>query len=151
MVLKDLSPQLAGIRCSITATDICTEVIETGLAGIYPAAMIEPVPAEMRHRYVAYSRDRALQRVRIVPDLRAMVQWGRVNLIDLPYPVDRDMDVIFCRNILIYFDKRTQELVLGRLCEHLRRGGYLFLGHSETLTGLQLPLEPVGSTVFRRI
>jgi chemotaxis protein methyltransferase CheR len=151
MVLGDLAPQMAGLRYRITATDICTEVIETGVAGIYPAAMIEPVPADLRRRYVAYSKDRSRQQVRIVPELRTMVQWGRVNLIDVPYPVDRDMHIIFCRNILIYFDKPTQEMVLQRLCEHLRRGGYLFLGHSETLTGFQLPLEPVGSTVFRRV
>ena len=70
---------------------------------------------------------------------------------DPPYPVDREMDIIFCRNILIYFDKATQQAVLQRLTEHLRLGGFLFLGHSETLAGFQLPLEPVGPTVFRRL
>jgi len=151
IVLADLGEHTDGLRCRITATDICTEVIETAILGIYPAAMIEPVPPQFRRRYVAYSKDRSRAQVRIVPELRAMVHWGRVNLIQVPYPVDHDMDVIFCRNILIYFDKPTQETVLRRLCEHLRRGGYLFLGHSETITGLELPLEPVGSTVFRRI
>jgi chemotaxis protein methyltransferase CheR len=61
------------------------------------------------------------------------------------------MDVIFCRNILIYFDKPTQEGVLRRLCDHLRPGGYLFLGHSETLAGFDLPLQVVGTTLFRRV
>jgi chemotaxis protein methyltransferase CheR len=70
---------------------------------------------------------------------------------DESYPVDRDMDVIFCRNMLIYFDKETQQMVLTRLCEHLRKGGYLFLGHSETLSGFGLPLSPVGTTVFQRL
>ena len=70
---------------------------------------------------------------------------------DAVYPIDHDLDVIFCRNILIYFDKPTQEAVVSRLCEHLRPGGYLFLGHSESLAGLKLPLRPVGHTVFHRV
>jgi chemotaxis protein methyltransferase CheR len=70
---------------------------------------------------------------------------------EAPYPVDRDMDIIFCRNILIYFDKPTQQAVLQRLTEHLRPGGYLFLGHSETLAGFHLPVKPVAPTVFRRV
>jgi chemotaxis protein methyltransferase CheR len=151
MVIADLAQQMSGLRCAITATDLCTEVVETALAGIYPAAMVEPVSPEFCRRYISYSKDRSRRQVRIIPELRAMVQFGRLNLMDTHYPVDREMDVIFCRNILIYFDKPTQEMVLQRLCEHLHRGGYLFLGHSETLTGLQLPLEPVGSTVFRRV
>ena len=69
---------------------------------------------------------------------------------DARYPVDRDMDVIFCRNILIYFDKPTQQAVLQRLCRHLRPGGFLFLGHSESLAGFDLPLRAVATTVFRR-
>jgi chemotaxis protein methyltransferase CheR len=150
MVLADLGQQMAGLRYAITATDICTEVLDTAICGIYPAAMVKPVPAEFQHRYVARSKDRARQQVRIVPELRAMVQFARVNLMELPYLVDREMDIIFCRNILIYFDKATQEAVLQRLSEHLRFGGYLFLGHSETLAGFRLPLEPVGPTVFRR-
>jgi chemotaxis protein methyltransferase CheR len=79
-----------------------------------------------------------------------MVQFGRLNLMDTSYPVDRDQDVIFCRNMLIYFDKPTQQAVLTRLCDHLRPGGFLFLGHSESLAGFGLPLRPVGTTVFRR-
>ena len=79
-----------------------------------------------------------------------MVQFGRLNLMDESYPVDRGIDIIFCRNLLIYFDKPTQQAVLTRLCDHLRPGGYLFLGHSELLAGFGLPLRSVGTTVFRR-
>jgi chemotaxis protein methyltransferase CheR len=151
MVLSDLMPQISGLRYAITATDICTEVLDTAISGIYPEAMVKPVPPELRRRYVMRSKDRSRQQVRITPELRAMAQFARVNLMQAPYPIEQDMDIIFCRNILIYFDKPTQEIVLQRLTEHLRRGGYLFLGHSETLSGFHLPLEPVGPTVFRRL
>lgn len=151
MVLADYALRNSGPRYGITATDLSTEVLDTAIAGIYPEAMVRPVPPEPRHRYVLRSKDRARQQVRIVPELRAAVRFGRVNLMEAPYQVDRDMDIIFCRNILIYFDKETQEAVLRHLTEHLRVGGFLFLGHSETLAGFHLPLEPVGPTVFRRL
>jgi len=150
MVLADLAREPAGPRYGITATDLSTEVLDTAVAGIYPEAMVKPVPPELRRRYVMRSRDRARQQVRIVPELRAAVRFARLNLMEAPYQVDREMDVIFCRNILIYFDKETQQSVLRHLTDHLRAGGFLFLGHSETLTGMRLPLEPVGPTVFRR-
>jgi chemotaxis protein methyltransferase CheR len=151
MVLAEKAKEIPGLRFSITATDISTEVLETAVAGIYPEAMMAPVPPAMRRSYVMRSKDRARQLVRIDPSLRATVRFGRVNLMEAPYQVDTDMDVIFCRNILIYFDKPTQAMVVERLCNHLRRGGYLFVGHSETLTWLDLPLEPAGPTVFQRL
>ena len=151
MVLADLGQQTSGQRFDITATDICTEVLDTAVAGIYPDAMVQPVPAEIRRRYILRSKDRSRNQVRIVPELRAMVRFARVNLMDTSYLVDREMDIIFCRNILIYFDKETQQAVLQRLTDHLRPGGFLFLGHSETLAGFRLPVEPVGPTVFLKV
>jgi chemotaxis protein methyltransferase CheR len=150
MVLADLVQRSAGPHYDITATDISTEVLEIARTGIYPEAMVAPVPPELRRRYVLRSRDRSRHQVRIVADLRATVRFGRVNLMEAPYQIEHEMDVVFCRNILIYFDKETQQAVLRRLCEHLRPGGFLFVGHSETLAGYQIPVEPVGPTVFQK-
>lgn len=135
---------------SILATDLCTEVLHQAVAGMYPDGMIDPVPAALRQRYVMRARDSRRRDVRIVPALRSKVSFARLNLMDQRYPVAEDMDMIFCRNILIYFDKQTQAHVLSRLCDHLRPGGYLFLGHSESIVGIDLPVETVASTVFRR-
>jgi chemotaxis protein methyltransferase CheR len=150
MVLADLAQQKAGLRYGITATDISTQVLDVAISGIYPEAMVVPVPPELRRRYVLRSKDRSRRLVRMIPELRTAVRFARINLMEVPYQVEHDMDIIFCRNILIYFDKETQRTVLQRLCEHLRIGGFLFLGHSETLAGFHLPLEPVGPTVFWR-
>jgi len=152
MVLADLGQHLAsGFRFDIMATDISTEVLDTAVAGIYPEAMIQPVPPEFRHRYVWRSKDRSRHLVRMAPEMRAAVRFARINLMEPPYPIDREMDIIFCRNMLIYFDKPTQETVLQRLCEHLRPGGFLFLGHSETIAGYDLPVQPAGPTAFLRL
>jgi chemotaxis protein methyltransferase CheR len=119
--------------------------------GQFAEAMVESVPPEIRNRYVLRSRDQALGLVRIVPALRAKIAWARLNLMDQRYAAGRDMDVIFCRNVLIYFDKAGQSKVLAQLCEHLRPGGYLILGHSETAAGVNLPVIPIFNTIFRKV
>jgi chemotaxis protein methyltransferase CheR len=112
--------------------------------------MIEPVHMDLRWRYLMRCRETALAEVRIVPELRAKLSFARLNLMDESYPVDHDMDLIFCRNILIYFDKETQLKVLQRLCGHLAPGGHLFLGHSESIVGLDLPVVQIANTIFQR-
>lgn len=151
MVLADVAAANPNFRSTIFASDICTEVLESAILGIYPESMIAPVPMDMRKRYLMRAKAGARDRVRIVPQLRAAISFGRINLMETPYAADSDMHIIFLRNILIYFDKPTQQKVLEQLCNHLRPGGFLFLGHSETLTGHALPLQPVATTVFRRL
>lgn len=150
MVLDEFGQLFRGYRYSILATDICTDVLGKGLAGIYPEEMIAPVPEDLRRRYFLRSKDRAKRNVRIIPALRSRVRFARLNLMDEAYGISDMMDIIFCRNILIYFDKETQEKVLARLCRHLRPGGYLIIGHSEATAGFTLPLRSVAPTVFMR-
>jgi len=135
----------------ILGTDICTDVLKQAERAIYPKAMIDPIPPMLRKRYVMQSIDAAQQQIRIVPELRRLVIFKHLNLMDDTYPVDQDFDVIFCRNILIYFSKQVQSAVLKRLCVHLRLGGFLILGHSESLAGAdQHNLSQVAPTIFRR-
>lgn len=135
---------------SILATDICTEVLAKGAQALYPFNMMDPVPEEFRRRYVLIAKDPTRQEFRIAPQLRSKVRFQRLNLVNDSYPFERDYDVIFLRNVLIYFDRMTQKRVLTKLVEHLRPGGHLFLGHSETLSGAGLPLSQVASTIFVR-
>jgi purine-binding chemotaxis protein CheW len=88
--------------------------------------------------------------LRIHASLRAKLSLARLNLMDESYNVGDPFDMIMCRNVMIYFDKQTQAKVLGRLCDRLKRGGYLFIGHSESITGIELPLVTVANTVFRK-
>lgn len=135
---------------SILGTDLSTQVLEQAVQGVFAESMIEPVSIARRKRYVMQAKDRSRGHVRIAPRLRSKIAFGRLNLMDEHYPVGADMDLLFCRNILIYFDKPTQSKVLTRLCDHLRPGGYLFLGHSETLNGIDLPVRQIANTIFQR-
>lgn len=150
MVLDDFAENRGGPSYGILATDLDTEVLETARAGVYPAELVDPVPLPLLRNYVMVPHNPARREVRIVPALRSAVGFARLNLMDDRYPVGDPMDLIFCRNVLIYFDKQTQRKVLAQLVDCLASGGYLFLGHSETITGLELPLVQVANTVFRR-
>jgi chemotaxis protein methyltransferase CheR len=149
MLLADMAQRL-NFQFAILGTDISTQVLETAVTGIYPKEMIAPVPSDVQQRYVMRPRDRNARAVRIVPELRRLVTFMRLNLIDQSYPIDRDVDVIFCRNVLIYFAHQTQQAVISRLARHLRPGGFLFLGHSDCVSGDQYSgLRPVAVTVFQ--
>jgi len=150
MVLQDMVAAGTPIRFSILGTDVSTEVLKTARAAIYPADFVAPVSAAMRQRYVLTARDPGNQTVRITPELRRQVRFERLNLMDDSYPIDRDVDVILCRNVLIYFDKPTQAAVISRLVSHLRPGGYLMLGHSESMAGYASDsLRQVVPTVYQ--
>jgi chemotaxis protein methyltransferase CheR len=151
MVMEEFRRSGRGPDYSILATDICTDVLNQAAAGRFPSAMIDPVPMDLRRRYVLTSRHPGADEVRIAPALRAKIAFARLNLMDNAYPVGTDMDFVFCRNILIYFDKPTQERVLSRLCDHLRPGGYLVLGHSESAVGVDLPVTAVVNTIFQKV
>lgn len=150
MVLQDMIAAGAPIQYAILGTDISTEVLKTARQAIYSQEFVAPVPAAMQARYVLRAKNPKEQRVRVVPELRRRVQFERLNLMDETYPFDRDVDIIFCRNVLIYFDKPTQEAVISRLVSHLRPGGYLMLGHSESMAGAECPgVKAVSPTIYR--
>jgi chemotaxis protein methyltransferase CheR len=88
--------------------------------------------------------------VRIVPQLREKVKFGRLNFIDEDFGPIANFNVIFCRNVLIYFDRPTQEKVILKLCSKLEPGGYLFLGHSESVSNMNLPLTQIRPNIFKR-
>jgi chemotaxis protein methyltransferase CheR len=136
---------------TIYASDISTEVLHKAKLGVYGLDDIDVIPLHLKKKYFLKSRDRSENIVRVVPELRAQVQYMRINLIDMNYDVPEKMDIIFCRNVLIYFDKQTQEQVINNLCRYLNPGGYLLLGHSETITGFKLPLQRAASTVYQKI
>lgn len=151
MVLSEYAREHSGFGFSIFATDISTRVLEHAKAGIYDESRVEPVPMDWRRRYLLRSRDPQRRLVRIVSELRQKISFQRLNFMDAEYRIRDMFDVIFFRNVMIYFDKATQEEVIRKQCGHLRPSGYLFVGHSESLAGLKVPVAIAGSAVFRKV
>jgi chemotaxis protein methyltransferase CheR len=150
MVLTEYAQRVAAFRFGILATDICTEVLAKAALGVFKADAVAPVPAELRRKYLMRSRDPAAEKVRIVPELRALVEFRRLNFMDSDFGLSEPPEVIFCRNVIIYFDRATQIRLLNKLALHLAPGGYFFAGHSESLQGMELPLHPVAPSVYRK-
>ncbi len=150
MVLDDMIYSGATFEFSILGTDISTSVLRLAEMAIYTTEMVAPVPAAMAKRYFRSSKDPAKDEMRVVPRLRRCTNFMRMNLMDDTYPVDHDVDIIFCRNVLIYFDKPTQLKVVEQLCTHLRPGGYFIVGHSESMIHNEaIGLQQVKPTIFR--
>lgn len=134
----------------ILATDLSTDVLQTARTAIYDPDLLKPVPGDMMRKYVMQPVDARRRQVRISPKLRRHVGFGRMNLMDGSFRVGEAMHIIFCRNVLIYFDKQTQAAVVSKLCACLAPGGYLFIGHSESVAGMNLSVQPVANAVFRK-
>ena len=150
MVLSEYQERTAGFRFSILATDISTQVIGRAMKAIYPEERVKTMNIERKKKYLLRSKNREAGLVRIVPELRRLVRYERLNFME-EFSFEKPMHIIFCRNVIIYFDRKTQENLLHRFCYNLMPGGHLFIGHSESTTGMDLPLEPVAPTVYRRI
>jgi chemotaxis protein methyltransferase CheR len=150
MVLSAYAETHPGFRFRILATDISTRVLEKAQLGIYTAEGVEPVPTALRRKYLMRGRERGSSQVRVVPELRQLVEFRRLNFMDADYELAGQADAIFCRNVIIYFDRATQENILRKLARQLVPRGYLFVGHSETLHDMQLPLTAIGPALYRR-
>ncbi len=135
---------------SIVASDISAKVIKTAITAVYHENRIKDMPFELQKQYFLRSKDKLKKFYRIVPRLRKKVTFCILNLMDNNYPLDSKMDIIFCRNVIIYFDRPTQEALLNRICQCLKPNGYLFMGHAEVLTGFNLPLKSIVPTVYKR-
>jgi len=150
MLLAHHARTRVGFEFGVLATDISTRVLEHARDGIYAAERVEPLPPAVRERYVMRSKDRTRKEVRISPEIRARVKFHRLNFMDADYGVANTFDAIFFRNVAIYFEPSTQEAVVSKLCRNLAVGGYLFIGHSESLSNFSLPLKYVSPAVYQR-
>jgi chemotaxis protein methyltransferase CheR len=151
IVLSEYAQAHPGFRFRILASDISTIVLEKAGLGVYPEETIQLIPTGIKRKYFLRSRAADCHRVRVVPELRRMVEFRRLNFMDADYCVGEKADAIFCRNVIIYFDRATQESILSKLSACLMPAGYLFVGHAETLHNMDLPLVPVAPSLYRRV
>lgn len=151
MVLDDFGKTLPSYKYSILASDISEPAIAKAVRAVYHEHLIKPIPEQYKRSYLLKGNGDKSHLVRIAPMLRSRVRFRTVNLMDEEYGIGTLMDIIFCRNVLIYFDKERQSSIISRFAENLRPGGYLFLGHSETILGPHPIMKPVVSTVYQKV
>jgi chemotaxis protein methyltransferase CheR len=134
-------------RIKILATDIDTQVLRKGVQGEYKSNLLDMFDSELRKKYF-YEKD-GISKVR--DEIKAMIYFRRLNLLIDKYPMNKKFKIIFCRNVIIYFDKPTQSKLFNRIYDYLDDDGYLFIGHSENLSGISNKFKSIGHTIYQKI
>lgn len=152
MALQEFADRCPALdfRYLIIATDISTRVLKIAESGIYSDERIAPIPGDLRKKYLLKSKDRDKKLIRIIPKLRAKIKFRRINFREEIFGFREPIDIVFCRNVIIYFDVQMQERLLNQFYQQMISGGYLFTGHSETLHGLNTPFVRVHPSVYRK-
>jgi chemotaxis protein methyltransferase CheR len=146
-VLEALKGQAVDVK--ILATDISTVVLKTAMNGLYAEDKTKNVPLPLLKKYFQRGTGNMAGYNRVNPQIRDMIVFKRFNLMDVP-PASAVFDVIFCRNVMIYFDKSTQQTLVNNFHNRLDKGGYFFIGHSESLTSLNHPFKYIEPSVYRK-
>jgi len=152
MVLSEFQRRVPGLQLSFTilGTDLSTRVLQNAARAVFTEEKTRTIPQDLKRRYLMASKDRSRRLLRVVPELRVHVKFRRLNFLEGDFGLREPMDIVFYRNVMIYFKRHTQKEILDKIIACLRPGGYLFIGHSETLSGLNLPVQQVAPTIYRK-
>jgi chemotaxis protein methyltransferase CheR len=150
MVLSQYALTHSGFRFKVLATDISVTILNKAERGVFTLEVLRPVSQELQRRYFMRSRDRTSNLARVVPELRQLIEFRRLNFMDEDFGLPQPADAIFCRNVIIYFDRATQERIMQKLAAQLVPGGFAFVGHSETLHDMNLPLVPIAPALYQK-
>jgi len=148
MSVSEVLPVTADWR--ILATDISTRALATAQAGQYTDDKLKPVPAALRQRWLEPVKNERQQLWQVASELRQKVVYRRLNLSSPPFPLRGPLDVIFCRNVMIYFDRDTRQALVDEFTRLLAPDGLLMVGHAESLSGIRTSLETVSPSVYRQ-
>lgn len=149
MTLLDALPHWESADVRVLASDLDSEVLATGERGVYPEERVADLAPDVRKRWFVEGTGDKHGLVRVRRALRERVAFRRINFIEYPFPIQTRFDAIFCRNALIYFDSPMQQRIVESLLSYLTPGGYLFLGHSESMAGVRPDLKSLGRTTYQ--
>lgn len=141
----------AKVDARLLATDISTKVLARAQEGIYSEERVKPVPKSLLGRYFDKSGPRGAAEYTARQSLKDMILFRRLNLATPPFPMRGPLDAVFCRNVMIYFDNQVRSRLLNEIYRLLKPGGYLFVGHAESLTGMMSPLKLVRPSVYWKV
>jgi chemotaxis protein methyltransferase CheR len=150
IVLSEYFREHFSVEWQIEASDISHRMLEHAGQGIYPLDTQHALAPDLLRRYFQRGVNVRSGKCRVKAELRRRVHFQRINLFQAEYPVPREQHVIFCRNVMIYFDPPSRAALVQKLTRQLAPGGYLFIGHSESLMGIRHELESVRQSVFRK-
>ena len=146
--LSNFFEKLPNKDWSIDCSDISSRVLEFASKGVYDLDKIKNVPPEWRGKYFQKGENQMQGYCRVKPNVSQKIDFRRINLFE-SYPWTEKFQIIFCRNVMIYFDRKTQEDLVGRLAKHLVPGGYLLIGHAESLTGINHPYNTIKPAIYQ--
>jgi len=134
----------------ILATDLDTSVLSSARAGVYPNECVAKVPPEYRKKWFTSGSGEYTGKACLSPKLKQIIRFRQLNLMD-EWPMRGVFDVVFCRNVVIYFDKATQAKLFNRMADQMAPGGHLFIGHSESLHNVTDRFSLLGKTTYRKV
>ncbi len=149
MTLRDAIPRIDGWDVKILATDIDTNVLATAAAGVYGEERVRDLPQDRLRRWFRKGKGSCDGKVKVSRELQDMISFRQLNLLGA-WPMRGSFDVIFCRNVVIYFDKPTQKKLFERMADQLASDGHLFIGHSESLFKVTDRFRTLGNTIYER-
>ena len=149
VTLMDALPERQHGRIRLLASDISTRALKTANAGVYPSRVVQGVPAPVLKSHFERGLGADEGKVRVRAHVRRVIEYRRLNLIEID-GLNETFDVVFCRNVMIYFDKAVQQRVVSMIERHLAPGGHLFIAHSESLNGLSHELTWMAPAVYQR-
>ncbi len=149
MVAAEVMPATPRWDVKILATDIDSNVVAEAECGVYPLERVSSISSARLHRFFRRGTGAEAGNVKVRSELTRLVTFRPLNLMQ-EWPMRGPFDVIFCRNVMIYFDQPTRERLIGRFAQILAPGGYLCIGHSESIHGISTPFKSVGKTIYKR-
>ncbi len=139
-----------GWNLKILASDIDTNVLQIAKDGIYRADRLETVSESWKNKYFIKSEKDGTTYYEAKANLKSIIEFKKINLLEFPYPIHEKLDLVFCRNVIIYFDKPTQKTIFSNFEEVLKPFGYLIIGHSETMFGISDHFKFLGHTIYQK-
>ena len=150
MTLSDAIPDINRWDIKILASDISTRVLAKASSGIYEEERVSQLPNDLVKRHFLRGKGPQAGKLQVRPQVARLVAFRRINLMDPTFPIRSQLDVIFCRNVMIYFDRPTQTKLMEKFFRYLRPGGYLFIGHSESLQWIDHQFTYLRPTIYQK-
>jgi len=150
MTLSDAIPDMSRWDIKILASDISTRVLAKAASGVYEEERVSQLPLDLVQRFFLRGQGTQLGKFKVRAHIAQLVNFRRINLMDTTFPIRSALDVIFCRNVMIYFDRSTQAKLMEKFFRYLRPGGYLFIGHSESLQWIEHEFTYLRPTIYQK-